>query len=47
MVKDKKLKKTRVMQIRLSEAEAETLYTKARRRKKTLTSLVIEAVEKY
>ena len=41
------INKTRVMQIRLSEAEASLIYSKARKRKQTLTDLVLKAVCKY
>ena len=47
MAKDKNLKKTRVMQIRLSEIEADLIYSKARKNRTTLTSLVLKAVNKY
>jgi uncharacterized protein (DUF1778 family) len=47
MAKTKKLKKTRVMQIRLSESEADLIYSKARKKCTTLTSLVLKAVDKY
>ena len=41
------INKTRTMQIRLSEDEASFIYSKARKRKQTLTDLVLKAIEKY
>ncbi len=47
MAKDKSNNKTRTLQIRLNEKEATLIYGKARKRRKTLTNLILSAVGKY